>query len=414
MDMKELVVDNANLFRTLVDSYGSPLYVYNLDTVQLRLSELRRTVTSKAKLFYSAKANPLLAKELSAEGVGVEVTSTAELNAVSPDARGHVLYGGPAQTPQEMRYALEHGVRQFSVESLSQLILLDQQAEQSGLKPDVIIRVNPHIRASARLSMTGVASQFGMDIEHIQSNRTTIKGLMHLRLIGVHTYLGTQIEPLQNIVEACETSLAVLDEVAQVLGCPLSVINFGGGFPWPYAQKGEVCLGSIEQRINELVLRASDRGIECWFESGRFLAASSGTLIFRVLENKSSKGRDFILTDAGVHCLGGMSGLSRTLRQKVDIVPLQCTHVQHQTAHLATVVGPLCTPLDIVARDVSLRPVQEGELLTIENVGAYGLTASLVAFLGKPIPVEVLIVKGKVKRTLALKLVWEQCADARA
>jgi diaminopimelate decarboxylase len=63
---------------------------------------------------------------------------------------------------------------------------------------------------------------------------------------------------------------------------------------------------------------------------------------------------------------------------------------------------------------VSLRPVQEGELLTIENVGAYGLTASLVAFLGKPIPVEVLIVNGKVKLTLALKLVWEQCADARA
>jgi len=414
MDMKDLVVDNANLFRTLVASYGSPLYVYNLDTIRSRLFELRRVVTSKAKLFYSAKANPLLANELSAEGLGVEVTSTAELNAVNPDARGRVLYGGPAQTPQEMRYALDHGVRQFSVESVSQLILLDQQAEQLGLKPKVIIRVNPHIRTNARLSMTGVASQFGMDIEHIQSNKTTIKALMNLRLMGVHTYLGTQIEPLQNIVDACEISLAVLDEVSQALDCPLSVINFGGGFPWPYAQRGEVCLGSIEKGINELVLRASDRGIECWFESGRFLAASSGTLIFRVLEKKTSKGRDFILADAGVHCLGGMSGLGRTLRQKVDIVPLQCAQVQDQMVHLATVVGPLCTPLDIVARDVSLGPVQEGELLTIENVGAYGLTASLVAFLGKPVPMEVVIVKGKVKCALALKLVWEQCADARA
>lgn len=411
--MDKPVVNNEQVFSTLVARYGSPLYIYDMDTVHVRLSELRRAITSKAKLFYSAKANPLLARELSAAGVGVEVTSIAELNAVNPDARGDVLYGGPVQTALEMRHALENGVRRFSIESLSQLVLLDGQAGQLDVKPDVLIRVNPRLGSSARLSMTGVASQFGMDMEHIQSNREVIRGLLHLRLIGIHTYLGTQIEPLQNIVQACETSLAALDEAAQVLGCALHVVNFGGGFPWPYAQTGSVCLKSIQHSINALVESASDRGTECWFESGRYLAASSGTLVFRVLENKSSKGRDFILTDAGVHCLGGMSGLGRTLRQKVDVLPLRCSQLQLQQ-QLVTVVGPLCTPLDIVARDIALPPVQEGELLTIENVGAYGLTASLVAFLGKPVPVEVLIAKGEVKRALALKLVWEECADARA
>ena len=121
------------------------------------------------------------------------------------------------------------------------------------------------------------------------------------------------------------------------------------------------------------------------FESGRYLVAASGTLVGRVVDVKESKGEVFVVLDTGINHLGGMAGLRRIPRILPDVAPAEGDAEPRESV----LTGPLCTPLDVFGRGSELPSLEPGELVTIPNVGAYGLTASLVAFLGFDPPVEV-------------------------
>ena len=113
------------------------------------------------------------------------------------------------------------------------------------------------------------------------------------------------------------------------------------------------------------------------FESGRYLVGGCGTLICAVQDVKNSKGRTYVVLDSGINHLGGMSGLGRVLRTKPEIIRLGDSE-STDIGHKADIVGPLCTPLDSLARDASTPELTPGDLVAIANVGAYGLTGSLI------------------------------------
>ncbi len=386
----------ASLAQTLADRHGTPLYAYDLAEVRARASELFAALPDGASVCYSLKANPLpsIARRLKECGTRAEITSEGELAAAQ--AAGfpgdQMLFGGPGKTARELDAAFQAGVRLFSCESFRDLAQLSQASQKHGQNVEVLLRVNPAEAPEARLAMSGVESQFGFAepllLDPSAKQQIWLPGL---KPAGVHVYFGTQVTGVEAIVTNTRRAVECAERVEAALGFQSRILNVGGGFPWPYANdQPPVRLTGLREQLTAFwtSTAASRRGAELWFESGRWLSASSGWLIAKVLELKPFPSRTFVILDTGIHHLGGMAGLGRVPRNSLTMVNFS-REVSPETLIQADLVGPLCTPLDALARGLKIPPVQPGDLIGIPNVGAYGITASLIAFLSHPPPVEV-------------------------
>ncbi len=387
---------NPALAQTLTARHGTPLYAYDLASVSTQCRALFQALPQGSSICYSFKANPLpaIARRVRECGGRAEITSEGELiAALTAGFSGEqILFGGPGKTATELEAAINAGVRQFSSESLRDLALLSEACVRHDIVADVLLRVNPEEAPDARLAMTGVESQFGF-AESILLNPSVRSQIMRpgLRIIGVHIYFGTQVSGVEALVTNTRRALACAERVETALGFQSRVINAGGGFPWTYANDHTPpTLDGLRDQLTEVWDQSAfkARGAELWFESGRWLCASSGWLIARVLDLKPFPSRTFVVLDTGIHHLGGMAGLGRVQRGAVTLCNLS-RHTDHELPMIADLVGPLCTPLDSLARGLKIQPVQVGDLVGIPNVGAYGITASLLGFLSHPPPVEV-------------------------
>jgi diaminopimelate decarboxylase len=386
----------------LADEFGTPLYVYDLAAVRRSHRELRAALPRPSALHYSVKANPHpdVAAELCRLGCGAEVSSLGEVStALRCGFRaGDVVFTGPGKTVPHVRAAVAQGVRRFSAESPVDLETLGALGLVARVDLRCLLRINPDTAVSGMgLSMTGTSSQFGVDASAILARPEAFRSRRGVRVAGLHIYMGTNIESEETLLRQFQSAAALVGEISGALGEPLSEVNLGGGFGAPYGrsagpQREGGRLGTLGSRLAPVL----DRDLPGWrtgrpavtFESGRYLTAHCGTLVCRVVDVKISKSRTYVVLDTGVNHLGGMAGLRRLPR----IVPeVLSPHGDGRTFTDATVVGPLCTPLDVWASGVTVPAVAPGDLVAVPNVGAYGLTASLVGFLGHPCPVEVVV-----------------------
>jgi diaminopimelate decarboxylase len=379
----------SDVAQSLLRTYGSPLYAYDLDAVDTRARTLHATLPEGATVFYSLKANPLpaLVQAVREQGCGTEISSLGELGVITALGldRAKTLYGGPGKSIAEMVAALAAGLRQFSCESWVDVRRLDDVARQAGVRVDALLRINPAEPPKARMAMTGVPSQFGF--EEIDLLNGTVPELHAVDLVGVHVYYGTQIDA-ETLPATTANALEAAERVSSRLGFACRIVDAGGGFPWPYASAGAgPDLNAAKAGYAALAAQYPlARTCALWFESGRYLSAASGTLLATVLDVKASKGRTFVVLDTGINHLGGMSGLGRILRTAITLYAIGRDAPPTESID---VVGPLCSPLDYHGRGVTAPPLRPGDAVAIPNVGAYGLTASLIGFLGHPAPVEV-------------------------
>jgi diaminopimelate decarboxylase len=381
--------------RVLAQQYGTPLYVYDLDQVDLRIAELRSILPCGHALYYSLKANPLpaLAGAARAAGCRAEVASCGEL-AAALDAGFHpseILYTGPAKTESELRTAAREGVGCFSAESLRDLERIAAASWQGSAKARVIVRINPTEAPASSLAMTGIPSQFGFDETVLRESMARISD--RVVIIGIHVYLGTQAADAGALAKMFRIAIDTAERCADFLN--IQVIDLGGGFPWPFATNGtRPDLTPLTHALRSIAdSRVRTANAELWFESGRYVSASSGALISRVMDVKESRGATYYVLDAGISSLGGMSGLGRVLHPAISLIALDPPATEAYVR--ADVVGPLCTPLDCLARGVQAPEMEPGGLLAIPNVGAYGATASLSGFLSRPAAVEVWMRSGR-------------------
>lgn len=377
----------------LAAEFDTPLYAYDLDVVEKRCRELMAALPEGAVLFHSFKSNPLpaIAEQIRLCGGRAEITSEGELAAAL--SAGHdlsqALYGGPGKKRTEILAAVAAGVRWFSCESWTDLQRLSDAATETTIELQILLRVNPAEAPNARLAMTGVESQFGFDegllLVPEAQEKVRLPGIC---LRGVHVYFGTQVASVEALTANTQRALATAMRLEEALDFSCTVVNAGGGFPWPYANEAtHPDLSGMRAALTALWEACPLSGkAGLWFEAGRFLCASAGTLVTRVLDVKPSRSRVFAILDTGIHHLGGMAGLGRIPRNAVTLINLTRHEGEEITADIA---GPLCTPLDSLARGVKLTAPHPGDLLAVPNVGAYGLTASLVGFLSHPAPAEI-------------------------
>lgn len=392
--------------RELADRFGTPLYVYDLDRVAASYRDLRNSLPAGLTIFYSLKANPHpdIARALR-EGGGeppcrAEICSVGEL-AVALEAGfapDDCLYTGPGKTDSELIAAIAGGVRTFSVESLTDLERAGGIALRFDTVIDCLLRINNvSSSAAASIRMTGTHSQFGIDIEALEVQLPKLRTVPGTRLIGAHFYSLSNAHDEPSLISELQQSVTTAARLHAELGLPMQILDIGGGFGAPYAVPGN---RPAYDKLRVGLERTLDVNFPHWrsgmpqivCESGRYLVGDCGELISSVTNVKESRGHRFVILDAGINTLGGMSGLGRLM--PVAIKPVD--HWVSADRQVATLVGPLCTPTDILGRNVQLYPLKPGDTITVPNVGAYGATASLLLFLSRPAPREIVVRGGEI------------------
>lgn len=389
----------------LAGRFGSPLYVYDLAEVRRACEALRASLPDPCEIYYSLKANPHpdVVATLAALGCPGEVSSPGELAAALAagcDARS-ILYTGPGKSVAEVGRALRAGVELFSVDSPAQLALVAREAAAAERRVRVLLRVNPSGQAgSFGLSMGGGPSPFGADADWIRASPAEFRGDGWARVVGLHFYLGTNATDADALLATFAAAAECAADLAGALDLSMELLDLGGGFGHPFAAPGDrPDLRALRPRLEALL----DDRLPGWrdgrpriaFESGRYLVGAAGALVCSVEDVKQSGGRTFAVLDSGIHHLGGLGGLRRIVSSAIQVELLAGDRGGDGDGDGPTapidLVGPLCTPADAWARAARLPPLARGARLVVRNVGAYGLSASLVAFLGRDAPVEVVV-----------------------
>jgi diaminopimelate decarboxylase len=391
----------------LVAAYGTPLYIYDLAAARRAVHALRDALPQAVEVHYSAKANPhpLLIAELARMGLRVEVSSDGELAAAIAAGvrRDRILYTGPAKTRTELAGAIASGVRLFSVESQVDRDRLASTAPDEDLAYLVRL-VSPGGNGAVGIRMTGTPSQFGTDAGALTPDSAILRRSGGAQPVGFHIFSASNVKDEAALVQEFAASIEVASATAARTGFTPRIVDIGGGFAAPYAAPGDL---PRYTDLRDAIGRALDDGLPGWregqpavtVESGRHLAATTGTLLTTVMDIKPS-GRDtYLLCDAGINALGGMYGLGRL------VVPKAQPEGQPADGEAMVLAGPLCTPLDVLSRNAHMKQPAVGDVLAIPNVGAYGLTASLIAFLSRSVAAEVVVDGSTVVGARQLRLI---------
>lgn len=391
-------VQIETIWRDSADRFGTPQYCYDLDGLRAAYIQLREALPPTAEIYYSLKANPhpSMVDELGDSGAKFEVSSARELALVEKFGADRIFYTGPARDVDENSHALAHGVRYFSVESLSQLAMLDLAARSSHNIASVVLRVATDHQSGGTLRMSGRASQFGMSPVDALSALRVLQESSHTRFVGLHLFSASNVPDEQRLLSEFEARLEQASSLLEISEMSAEVLFVGGGFSAPWGSADEAVLGRAFQRSLTGLLDGSFPGWRSGvpriaFESGRALANRCGTLLARVVDVKESRGSTFALLESGINHLSGMGALRRSIAPQ--IAPKVIGHSTRPEGRVwsgtFTLTGPLCTPTDIIGGSVVLDSLRVGDLIAIPSVGGYGLTASMVAFLSRDAPVEV-------------------------
>lgn len=374
----------------------TPFYAYDRRLIAHKVELLRRHLPTDIHLHYAMKANPMPAvvQHLVTQVDGLDVASAGEMQValdagMSPEK---ISIAGPGKTPAELSMALAAGIV-INMESENEMETIARLAHQLGVRARVAVRVNPDFELkSSGMKMAGGPKQFGVDAERVPEMLARLQALK-LDFQGFHIFSGSQNLSVEAIQEAQTKTLELAYTLAEHAPAPVKLLNLGGGFGIPYFP-GEkpLDLAPITANLKNLLPKARKQLPEAEFvlELGRYLVGEAGIYVCRVLDRKISRGHVFLITDGGLHHhLAASGNFGQVIRKNYPV--LVGNKVVGRARETVSVVGPLCTPLDLLADKMEMAKADIGDLIVVMQSGAYGLSASPTAFLSHPRPAEVLI-----------------------
>ena len=392
----ELLVGGIALTRLAARVGRTPFYAYDRAALSERVQSLRSALPEGIELHYAMKANPMPALVAHMAGLvgGIDVASAGELK-VALDAGAdpqHVSFAGPGKRDGELHQAVAAGVL-VNIESFREVDVLAHAAQSLGVSARAAVRVNPDFELKGSgMKMGGGPKPFGVDADQVPVLLERI-GQAGLAFEGFHLFAGSQNLRCEAICDAQQKSFDLALRLAAHAPGPVRFLNLGGGFGIPYFP-GEQPLdvAPIAGNLAQLQQRAARELPQATLviELGRYLVGEAGIYVARVVDRKVSRGQVFLVTDGGLHHhLSASGNFGQVLRKNY---PLAIgNRMDAAEREVVTVVGPLCTPLDLLGDRVELPAAQVGDLVVVFQSGAYGATASPQAFLGHPGCLEVLV-----------------------
>ncbi len=375
---------------------GTPLFVYDNNIVGGQVARFRAAMPDGVALHYAVKANPYapLLKFLARYVDGFDIASAGELQRLEEAEIGGlpISFAGPGKRDSEIEAAIAASVT-LNIESEGEAERALAIAELVGRQPKIAVRVNPPfgIKGSG-MKMGGLASPFGVDSDRAAALvKRVIDGGAEWR--GLQIFAGSQVLSADALIEAQRATVALAGDIAAAAGSASPELNLGGGFGIPYFP-GDQPLGveAVGAALAETLGGAPDILANTRFaiELGRWLVAEAGVYLARIVDRKESGGRTFLITDGGLHHMLAASGnFGQLLRRNYPVAI--AGRFGCEADEEVTVTGCLCTPLDLLADEVSLPHAEPGDIVAIFCAGAYGLTASPQAFLGQPAARETLV-----------------------
>ena len=361
----------------LAETVGTPFYCYSAATLRHHYHVLDTALAdaglAERLICYSVKANSNLAviATLAQMGAGADIVSQGELRralqaGVPPEK---IVFAGVGKTAEEMRAALEAGILQFNVESLSEIDLLAETAGALGKTAEIALRVNPDIEAGTHKKIsTGTAeTKFGIAWEEAEAGFAHARALDGVEAVGIDIHIGSQITDLTPFRRAFEKVGALLTAL-RADGHDIRRLDLGGGLGVPYARDGDGdnALPPDPRDYAQLIAETlGASGCTIMLEPGRLIAANAGILVTAVVRSKQGQAKNFMIVDAA------MTDLMRPTLYDAHH-PIAPVLKDESATKNWDVVGPVCETGDFLGLDRALPILQPGALLAIFAAGAYG------------------------------------------
>ncbi|MGA7291883.1 MAG: diaminopimelate decarboxylase [Terriglobales bacterium] len=367
----ELYCERVSL-EALAVRHGTPLYVYSAAMIRARLKAFALAFRSVPHtVCYSVKANSTLAilRLIASEAAGFDVVSGGELQRVlrvSRMAADKVVFSGVGKTVAEMELALRSGILLFNIESASELNLLGATAARLKRHAAIAVRVNPDVSAKTHPYIsTGLHQhKFGVPIPEALTLYAQAAGHAYLKVAGVSVHIGSQITDVGSFEEALQR-VADLVRTLRKSGHDIRYIDAGGGLGISYEGTQESFDRQISAYARAVIGPLRGLRLHLLLEPGRAIVGPAGVLLTRVLYRKTNYRKRFLIVDAAMNDLVRPS----LYGAYHEIVPVRRGSGETE---ITDVVGPICETGDFFARDRKLPFVNEGDLLGILDVGAYG------------------------------------------
>lgn len=375
---------------------ATPFYAYDRALLDARVAHVRANLPPEIALHFSMKANPMPALVQHMAGLvdGIDVASAGELKVALDTgmAPEHLSFAGPGKRDAELLQAVAAGAC-VHAESEREVHALARIQAETGIAPRLVLRINPDFELKGSgMRMGGGAKQFGIDAEDAP-RVLALAAELGLEVLGFHIFSGSQSLKAEAIVQAQAQTIELALRLAEASPHPVRILNLGGGFGIPYfpgeqaldlAPIGEALAAALPR------VRAALPQAQLSIELGRYLVGEAGVYVTRVIDRKVSRGQVFLVTDGGLHHhLAASGNFGQVIRKNYPVaIGNRMAAGERETL---SVVGPLCTPLDLLADQMELPAAEVGDLVVVFQSGAYGRSASPQGFLSHPEVVEVLV-----------------------
>lgn len=351
----------------------TPFYYYDTALLKATLDAICAAIASQPNYYVhyamKANANPKLMQLIREAGFGVDCVSGGEIRTAIAEGfeADSIMFAGVGKSDWEIRLALQLGIFSFNVESLAELEVIQELAEQEQRIARVCLRINPDVEAHTHTHIvTGMAeNKFGIAWDDMMMVIEKANQYANISLKGLHFHIGSQITDMQDFKDLCERINAIQDQL-NAQGVYPEIINVGGGLGVDYYAPSENPIPDFKAYFSVFMdcMQLRD-GQSLHFELGRSIVAQCGSLMTRVLYVKQSVDKQFAIVDAG------MTELIRPALYGAY------HHIENLTStadkmQKYDVVGPICESSDIFATDFSLPTTQRGDILAIRSAGAYG------------------------------------------
>jgi len=377
---------------------STPFYAYDKALIASKVASLKSVLPDKIQLHYAIKANPYpsLVHFMVDHVRGFDVASKKEmlLALQSGMPANEISFAGPGKTHDDIQAAIIAGIT-LHAESKTEISRAIALGESLNIKPNIAIRVNPAFELKASgMKMAGGSKPFGIDEELLPELLNKLP-FDKINFRGFHIFAGSQNLKAEAIIEMHDKTFALAQQLVSLTPVKIAYINIGGGLGIPYFPgEQRLLLEEISTNLANLLKQYQDTlaDIDIVMELGRYLVGEAGIYVSKIVDKKISRGTTYLICDGGLHHhLSNSGNFGQVIRKNYPVAIGNRLCAINKEVERVNIVGPLCTPLDILADKVMLPISNIDDYVVVYQSGAYGASASPQDFLSQPHLHEILL-----------------------